>query len=1001
MPEPSETSGRPLASTTLQQQQSEANTVQQPPSAHSGPELNFPSPGRQPHTKKTIKARRRPGSDLQAPSKQHPGSSRSKQRSTASPSNMASSPSSVNYTKTGRISKAKKGLKVHNCEKCGRAYTRAEHLRRHQKNHAQDGALVCEYPNCDKTFFRIDLLQRHQERHNDPGRVSRHASEFTPEGSPELRQTSGPREVTNHNEGTLAANPSFDTPQPASPIHESPILTRYTSNPFRTPQLPRTFHVPTSTFNHVIHSSPNFMSWNQRKHHGSNTNNNSTQISMPVDGTTPGLWPDIHSQSPGYSSSDGYPSPNPVSGDYGNMFPHISYCTEPTRTRASSNASLIEPPWSYISHSPASATSTMVYPCMSNEKASNAPSLAYIGASYPMMGIPTTSSVDPMTGYGHYDPKSMLQRDEEESVILFGEHPYGMGPIAHTYPFEQDLDCYWRLFHPAFPIIHRPTFRRLTASPMLRAAMIAVGGQYSSDASVKRKSRVLHDRCVKLLERRQQVTMTEPERLMDHQAIFLIEFLSQFRARRSSKVLTGHFVKVYLESVVDFKHITSCITELVSPFGQSEDTTPDQWERWVELTSWQRLLQACYILESHQGLFLARETIPSLIQATGYDLPFPIPQAVWEADSLDEWKSTSQHYISVFQYVYEVNPDLISTPLDSFQSSMLLAAHYNRFEVGAPYTSQPPAFDLDDCLDTSLSMVRQHLTAKLVHVTPIRALLAIPGESWIFSEKVPIQAFAGLKTTLRTWVAQLYTPDSTLSRPTPIKTALQLSISILEAALKEQQNPVMPEIGADLSIFFAALVLWAITTAATSRFEDSHQRSPVSFKRYPYHRQPSSTLPSTSRAPSSITSSPQTPLYSSLDQTTLRSNPGPHLSSMSFINIPITTPPIPQSPHNTISSLSHAQITINTITFLSTVQSDYTDTALQAWNAGDLARCQTGCVSLLLWVKLRLHGVSLEDGVVRGGTSMRNTAEGLGELMDGVTNVIEKILGRGWRGWGI
>jgi hypothetical protein len=73
---------------------------------------------------------------------------------------------SVHYTRTGRISKPKKGLKVHSCE-CGRSYTRAEHLRRHQKNHAMENALVCEYPDCGKAFYRPDLLLRHQEQHNE------------------------------------------------------------------------------------------------------------------------------------------------------------------------------------------------------------------------------------------------------------------------------------------------------------------------------------------------------------------------------------------------------------------------------------------------------------------------------------------------------------------------------------------------------------------------------------------------------------------------------------------------------------------------------------------------------------------------------------------------------------------------------------------------------------------------------------------------------------------
>lgn len=43
------------------------------------------------------------------------GSSRATQRSTTTPTKM----STVNFTKTGRVSKAKKGLKVHDCE-CGR-----------------------------------------------------------------------------------------------------------------------------------------------------------------------------------------------------------------------------------------------------------------------------------------------------------------------------------------------------------------------------------------------------------------------------------------------------------------------------------------------------------------------------------------------------------------------------------------------------------------------------------------------------------------------------------------------------------------------------------------------------------------------------------------------------------------------------------------------------------------------------------------------------------------
>jgi hypothetical protein len=122
-----------------------------------------------------------------------------------------------------------------------------------------------------------------------------------------------------------------------------------------------------------------------------------------------------------------------------------------------------------------------------------------MGTSYSMGSLGISTPMDPMSGYGQFEPKTMMQRDEDEGVDLFPEQPYGMGQIEHTYPSEHYLNNYWRLFHPTFPVVHRSTFASM--SPMLRAAMIAIGGQYSHDTTVKHKSRKLHDRCIKLLEK--------------------------------------------------------------------------------------------------------------------------------------------------------------------------------------------------------------------------------------------------------------------------------------------------------------------------------------------------------------------------------------------------------------------------------------------------------------------------------------------------------------------
>jgi hypothetical protein len=120
MTEPSETGGLPLDLNTHQQQQPTATIILQPTSPRVNYRRTLQSSNDLPKGSKTTSPRRRPGTIQQTPSGPDPGSSRSEQQPALSPTNMSSHNSSIHYTRTGRISKAKKGLKVHNCANCGR-----------------------------------------------------------------------------------------------------------------------------------------------------------------------------------------------------------------------------------------------------------------------------------------------------------------------------------------------------------------------------------------------------------------------------------------------------------------------------------------------------------------------------------------------------------------------------------------------------------------------------------------------------------------------------------------------------------------------------------------------------------------------------------------------------------------------------------------------------------------------------------------------------------------
>ncbi|KAJ4515595.1 hypothetical protein HRR83_004711 [Exophiala dermatitidis] len=52
---------------------------------------------------------------------------------------------------------------------CGKSYSRAEHLYRHQLNHTPKTIYRCDYPECSRHFVRQDLCIRHRERHTTHG----------------------------------------------------------------------------------------------------------------------------------------------------------------------------------------------------------------------------------------------------------------------------------------------------------------------------------------------------------------------------------------------------------------------------------------------------------------------------------------------------------------------------------------------------------------------------------------------------------------------------------------------------------------------------------------------------------------------------------------------------------------------------------------------------------------------------------------------------------------
>lgn len=283
----------------------------------------------------------------------------------------------------------------------------------------------------------------------------------------------------------------------------------------------------------------------------------------------------------------------------------------------------------------------------------------------------------------------------------------------------------------------------------------------------------------------------------------------------------------------------------------------------------------------------------------------------------------------------------------SFQSTVLIATRYNPSSKSAFYGTA----DIENHFDQTPTTRHQLLTAKLAQLLPTRALLAVSGEAWVLGTKVTSKPeFSTLETTLQAWVGQLWScPADDYSQP--IEEALHLSVAILKLSV-ETNEPFAYGIGNQMGLFFAALVLWCATAAASSRLI----------------------------APDLLSSKAQ-------------STPELHAKTISTAQPTRLSRSVNQllrSPEDRKPSMPHAEVLSNISRFLSSAIEDIT--------TFNVLSCYTGCTSLLLWVQMHLRGTLVGEQnsrTVGGGSS----GSSHGELVNEIINQIDKMIIRGWEGW--
>ncbi|KAK2794621.1 hypothetical protein FQN51_000790 [Onygenales sp. PD_10] len=733
---------------------------------------------------------------------------------------------------THRVSKAKKGKRVHACNHpgCDKIYTRAEHMRRHEANHNAGRTVRCSVDGCGKEFKRPDLHARHMQRHGEDGNN---------------------RQRSHNHVISSPISAASETPSLMSPISMNP----------RPASVPTVSHQPSPiSIGSLIQTNSHHQFGNGYAMYPDTDRRHNAFLELPHSNSDDSML---------YSSPDSVRSP---ASDY-NPF-HIS-----THTPILDQSY----PEFFLSSQPNESS----LPLTSSISDWNAIE-AGTHSSSQMLPIPLEGDILQTVAVPISIPFTRL--DGDEWVTVRRELTSAPGVVAGDDGLEiiepdklQDcFDCYWKHFHPIFPIVHRPTFFSTKPSPLMWYAMLAIGSQYDTRPHAKEYSLALLEACLNILSKRSPIT--NRSRVSDIQAVFLLEYLSKYRSRRADVTISPQFRRLYGTLVQD-RHLKA--RNPLAIFNTLSENPPrealrEAYNFWVENETRRRVLQAAFLLDVQQSTMFQQPLVllqPNLRfnglngrNAETIDLPFPCQTELWECQGAKEWTRHAKAYESLTlssatDHIIRQNGNTLA--LDPFRSNLILSYSMltnlrsldleNELEPFIQKMQHEEAtYGPEQAIQPDTTTVRSKHAFFSYHAllaafrTPLKALLTVSGESWLFNRKIVEQAeFEQAKKKLRAWV----------SDTEELKKAVWHAVRVLEYAvghpeLGDTSVPTDPNLDLGLALFIEGkdcgtqgelLTSFGTSTAGSSTIlENPCSQEPVDG--LAYFAGSSQTLPQPTRA---------------------------------------------------------------------------------------------------------------------------------------------------------
>ncbi|TGZ80630.1 hypothetical protein EX30DRAFT_364305 [Ascodesmis nigricans] len=549
----------------------------------------------------------------------------------ASPTNghdAAALPETPTLLSTQRVSRAKKGKRVHACKQqgCGKIFTRAEHLRRHQLNHSANVHYKCDM--CDKTFVRQDLLSRHIERHT----IQVQRATQTLAAAQRHRQISGQFGTP----GITITNTTPASPVDLSGADQSPRVP--------SPQNLGSHSQPADMATTMISTVPQEL----LTHH-------SLQVSSPLSpnmaapigpGETPLLeyMPTVFSPQPPPIPIPTPPPPTLVpTSIHPNVYilPETAQALQPGPSFSRSNDKLppsrSTPSWDNYRWLLDQSPPDDVLASLNNAAKSVVASMVHPLESAHYVAMSQEHGIDDYY-YASSPFFHTIEGNQRGRLFqIFGQSPCVVAENSSPDHFTKYLSTYWKTFHSLMPFLHRATFIPQRQPDYLVAMVLAMGASYGN-AEEKRFAYAVHEIVRRWILESDEFETFDPDSLTIRQLVFLTEVFGKMRIP-DGDVYNTELESILIHSLRRSTIMSDDVLEIVRGFIRDgiQFNAQTEWRTWIDLESKKRLALFVFFWDTQHSILWGRETFHSVFDV---HVHVPCNGYIWAIDTAMEWVQT-------------------------------------------------------------------------------------------------------------------------------------------------------------------------------------------------------------------------------------------------------------------------------------------------------------------------------------------------------------------------